>query len=63
MSFHARHDAENYEEAREEMNDVSAELAVIAGAMLFFLVLCAVAVWLFVRQYRKEHKGNKTPRE
>ena len=35
------------------MND-NRELWVIAVAMLFFLVICVVAVALFVRQWRRE---------
>lgn len=37
------------------MNSEANELIVIAVALVFFLALCAVAVWLFVRQYRREH--------
>jgi hypothetical protein len=38
------------------MNSETTELIVIAVALVFFLALCAVAVGLFVRQYRREHK-------
>jgi flagellar biogenesis protein FliO len=37
------------------MNAEATELFVIGGAMIFFLAICAVAVWVFVRQYRREH--------
>jgi hypothetical protein len=33
----------------------STELFVIIAAMIFFLAICAVAVWAFARQYRREH--------
>lgn len=39
------------------------ELFVIGVAMLFFLAICAVAVWAFVRQYRREHPRDGTPRD
>lgn len=39
------------------------ELTVIGVAMLFFLLLSATAVWVFVRQYRREHNKDETPRE
>ncbi len=45
------------------MNSEATELTVIAVALVFFLALCAVAVWLFVRQYRREHKGDGGRRE
>jgi hypothetical protein len=31
------------------------ELTVIGIAMLFFSVLSIVAVWVFIRQWRREH--------
>jgi flagellar biogenesis protein FliO len=37
------------------MEAQATELYVIAAAMIFFLAICAVAVWVFVRQYRREH--------
>ena len=37
------------------MKPEATELLVITAAMLFFLAICAVAVWAFVRQYRREH--------
>lgn len=36
------------------MNSQGTELLVIGVAMIFFLAICAVAVWAFVRQYRRE---------
>ncbi len=39
------------------------ELFVIGAAMIFFLVICAVAVWAFVRQYRKEHPRDGARRD
>ncbi len=39
------------------------ELYVIAVAMIFFLIICAVAVWAFVRQYRREHPRDEKHRE
>ncbi|MGI9106011.1 MAG: hypothetical protein ACR2G4_07170 [Pyrinomonadaceae bacterium] len=45
------------------MNSEVTELSVIGIAMLFFLLLSAVAVWAFVRQYRREHNSEKKPRE
>jgi flagellar biogenesis protein FliO len=40
------------------MKAEATELFVIIVAMLFFLAICAVAVWAFVRQYRREHPRN-----
>jgi membrane protein implicated in regulation of membrane protease activity len=37
------------------MNPRTLELTVIGVAMLFFLLLSVAAVWVFVRQYRREH--------
>ncbi|HEY0098631.1 MAG TPA: hypothetical protein VGB76_06720 [Pyrinomonadaceae bacterium] len=37
------------------MKAETTELYVIGVAMIFFLALCVVAVWAFVRQYRREH--------
>ncbi|HEV2799072.1 MAG TPA: hypothetical protein VGW12_01170 [Pyrinomonadaceae bacterium] len=37
------------------MEAKSTELFVIIVAMVFFLTICAVAVWAFARQYRREH--------
>ena len=37
------------------------ELLVIAVAMVFFLVICAVAVALFIRQWRRERGGAARP--
>ena len=34
------------------------ELTVIGIAMLFFSVLCVAAVWLFIRQWRRERGGH-----
>jgi positive regulator of sigma E activity len=45
------------------MKAEATELFVIGGAMLFFLAVCAVAVWAFVRQYRREHKRDEHSRE
>jgi membrane protein implicated in regulation of membrane protease activity len=45
------------------MNPQVLELTVIGIAMLFFLLLSVVAVWVFVRQYRREHKGIEKRRE
>ncbi len=39
------------------------ELSVIGIAMLFFLILSIAAVWVFVRQYRREHPRDERPRE
>jgi flagellar biogenesis protein FliO len=44
------------------MNAESTELFVIGGAMIFFLAICVVAVWAFVRQYRREHPKDDAPR-
>jgi flagellar biogenesis protein FliO len=45
------------------MKAEATELFVIGGAMLFFLVICVVAVWAFVRQYRREHPRDDTRRD
>lgn len=45
------------------MNSQTLELIVIGVAMLFFLLLSAAAVFVFVRQYRREHKRVEKPRE
>jgi len=45
------------------MNPQILELTVIGIAMLFFLLLSVAAVWVFVRQYRREHKRIEKPRE
>lgn len=45
------------------MNAQILELTVIGIAMLFFLLLSGAAVFVFVRQYRREHKSNKHSRE
>jgi flagellar biogenesis protein FliO len=45
------------------MNAKSTELFVIGGAMIFFLAICAVAVWAFVRQYRREHSKDDARRD
>ena len=37
------------------MNAQVLELIVIGVAMLFFLLLSVAAVYVFVRQYRREH--------
>jgi membrane protein implicated in regulation of membrane protease activity len=39
------------------------ELIVIGLAMLFFLILSIVAVWVFVRQYRREHPRDGARRD
>jgi membrane protein implicated in regulation of membrane protease activity len=39
------------------------ELFVIGTAMIFFLLISVVAVWIFVRQYRREHKRDENSRE
>jgi hypothetical protein len=31
--------------------------------MIFFLAICAVAVWAFIRQYRREHKRDENSPE
>jgi heme/copper-type cytochrome/quinol oxidase subunit 2 len=49
--------------ARAGMNSQTLELIVIGVAMLFFLLLSAAAVFVFVRQYRREHKRVEKPRE
>lgn len=43
------------------MNAEATELLVIGVAMLFFLAVCAVAVWAFARQYRREHPRDGAP--
>ncbi len=43
------------------MDADTTELYVIAAAMFFFLSICAVAVWAFVRQYRREHPRDDRP--
>ena len=43
------------------MNPQILELTVIGVAMLFFLVLSVAAVYVFVRQYRREHKRDENP--
>jgi hypothetical protein len=45
------------------MKNEARELTVIALALLFFLAICAVAVWAFVRQYRREHPKDEGRRE
>ncbi len=45
------------------MNPQVLELTVIGIAMLFFLFLSVAAVYVFVRQYRREHKDVEKPRE
>jgi len=45
------------------MNPQVLELSVIGIAMLFFLLLSVAAVYVFVRQYRREHKRPEKPRE
>ncbi|HLL13948.1 MAG TPA: hypothetical protein VK388_02610 [Pyrinomonadaceae bacterium] len=45
------------------MNSEATELLVIGVAMLFFLAVCAVAVWAFARQYRREHPRDGAPRD
>lgn len=45
------------------MNSETVELIVISVAMLFFLLLSVVAVWIFVRQYRREHKRDEDSRK
>ena len=39
------------------MNPQTLELTVIGVAMLFFLILSVAAVYVFVRQYHREHKS------
>ena len=45
------------------MNSETTELYVIGAAMFIFLVICAVAVWAFVRQYRREHRRDEGRRD
>ncbi|MDQ1610913.1 MAG: hypothetical protein QOG00_844 [Pyrinomonadaceae bacterium] len=45
------------------MEAKSTELFVIIAAMIFFLAICAVAVWAFARQYRREHPKEGTGRD
>ena len=45
------------------MTKEATELFVIGGAMIFFLAICAVAVWVFVRQYRREHPRDGARRD
>jgi hypothetical protein len=45
------------------MNPQILELTVIGIAMLFFLALSVAAVFVFVRQYRREHKKVEKSRE
>ncbi|HZH31767.1 MAG TPA: hypothetical protein VEY11_13470 [Pyrinomonadaceae bacterium] len=45
------------------MTKETTELFVIGIAMLFFLLISGVAVWIFVRQYRREHKRDEDSRE
>ncbi|MDQ1557573.1 MAG: hypothetical protein QOD32_633 [Pyrinomonadaceae bacterium] len=45
------------------MEAKSTELFVIIAAMIFFLAICAVAIWAFVRQYRREHPKEGTGRD
>jgi hypothetical protein len=45
------------------MKAETTELYVIGAAMLLFLAICAVAVWAFVRQYRREHPKDDGRRE
>lgn len=45
------------------MKAENTELFVIAAAMIFFLAICAVAVWAFVRQYRREHPRDGARRD
>ncbi|HEX8632734.1 MAG TPA: hypothetical protein VF703_01130 [Pyrinomonadaceae bacterium] len=44
------------------MKAETTELFVIGAAMIFFLAVCAVAVWAFVRQYRREHPRDQGAR-
>ncbi len=37
------------------MNSATIELLVIGFAMTLFAIVCVIAVWAFVRQYRREH--------
>ena len=45
------------------MNPETTELYVIAVAMIIFLAICAVAVWAFLRQYRREHPRDERRRD
>ena len=46
------------------MESAKIELIVIAVAMVFFLIICATAVALFVRQWRRERGGaRKSPNQ
>jgi flagellar biogenesis protein FliO len=45
------------------MRAEATELFVIGAAMIFFLAVCVVAVWVFVRQYRREHPKDGARRE
>lgn len=45
------------------MRAEATELFVIGAAMIFFLAVCAVAVWAFVRQYRREHPKDGARRD
>jgi flagellar biogenesis protein FliO len=45
------------------MKAETTELFVIGGAMIFFLAICAIAVWVFVRQYRREHPKDGARRD
>ena len=45
------------------MEAEATELYVIITAMLFFLAICAVAVWAFARQYRREHPKDRARRD
>jgi flagellar biogenesis protein FliO len=45
------------------MNSEATELTIIVVALVFFLALCVIAVWLFVRQYRREHPRDDRPRD
>jgi ABC-type Co2+ transport system permease subunit len=39
------------------------ELTFILISIAFFLALALVAVWLFIRQYRREKEARKKPAE
>lgn len=45
------------------MNPQILELTVIGVAMFFFLALSVAAVFVFVRQYRREHKSEEKSRD
>ncbi len=41
------------------MNAPARELVLILSLMGFLLIICAAAVYIFIRQWRREHQSRK----